>query len=400
MPRVTPRTFKRSRGASTSPRILIVLFAAAFTVLVGGFAALYAISEDGQLLRARMGLPANRTTVTRTLSKVVKQTFADADVPPGDQVIKTRDDVSPRVLWTALLAGHSSPLQINARLTTALEERGATVIDAWEDTLAAPGSEVHLLVGAGRLATHEIVIERRVNPGEDREERLARIFLVVDGFAHESSDSLARVLVRLGVPFTGAVLPEQPGTREWANLIAQSGNEVLVQLPMEPLNYPQRDPGPGALLVDMTSGQIQRLVKKHLGAVPHAGGATTWMGAMALGDRKLLDALMEELRRADAYFLDARTISGSLAAERAAEAGVPCLRIDQRLEAAGKRDVQVKAMAKQLGAVVDLARRRGYAIVLVHPERASIEVLSREVPKLRRSGVRFERLSSLLEPQG
>jgi polysaccharide deacetylase 2 family uncharacterized protein YibQ len=398
---VTSRTIRRSRGSSTSPRTIVLLFAAAAALVAGGFATLYARSEDGQIARARMGFPADRTVLTRTLSKTIKQTFADAGVEPGAQVIQTREKVSPRVLWTAQLTARSSPLQLNARLTTALEERGAAVIDAWEDTLAAPGSEVHLLVGAGRTATHEIVLARRVGAGgEAKKEEIARLFLVVDGFAHESTDSLARVLVKLGVPFTGAVLPEYPGTREWANLLAQTGNEVLVQLPMEPLNYPQRDPGPGALLVDMTSGQIQRLVKKHLGAVPHAAGATSWMGAMALGDREVLDAMMAELKRANAYYLDARTVTGSLAAERAAEAGVVCLRVDQRLEAPGKRDAQAKAMARQLGAVVDLARRRGYAIVLVHPEKATLDVLGREIPKLRRSGVRFERLSTLLEPQG
>ena len=44
-------------------------------------------------------------------------------------------------------------------------------------------------------------------------------------------------------------------------------------------------------------------------------------------------------------------------------------------------------------------RRRGYAIVLAHPDRAALAVLEREVPKLRRSGVRFERVSTLLKPQ-
>jgi polysaccharide deacetylase 2 family uncharacterized protein YibQ len=397
---VTPRTFKRARGASTSPRTIVFLFFGALAILAGGFGVLYARSEDGQIARARMGLPVDRTALTRTLSKTIKKTLADAGIPPGSQVIKTREDASPRVLWTALLSGRSSPVQINARLTGAIEERGGAILDAWEDTLAAPGSEVHLLVGAGRTATHELVIERRVGDGEDRKEQLARIYLVVDAFAHESTDSLTREILKLKVPITGAVLPEFAATRDWANLLAQNGDEVLLQIPMEPLNYPQRDPGPGALLVDMSSGQIQRLVKKHLGAVPHAAGATTWMGAMALGDRELLDAVMAELRRADAFYLDTRTVTGSLAAERAAEAGVPCLRVDQRLEAPGKRDAQVKAMTKQLGAAVDLARRRGYAILLVHPEKASVDVLKRELPKLRRSGVRFERLSTLLEPAG
>jgi polysaccharide deacetylase 2 family uncharacterized protein YibQ len=37
--------------------------------------------------------------------------------------------------------------------------------------------------------------------------------------------------------------------------------------------------------------------------------------------------------------------------------------------------------------------------VLAHPDRAALDVLKRAVPKLKRSGVRFEPLSSLLTPQ-
>jgi polysaccharide deacetylase 2 family uncharacterized protein YibQ len=56
-------------------------------------------------------------------------------------------------------------------------------------------------------------------------------------------------------------------------------------------------------------------------------------------------------------------------------------------------------MNRLLDKAVDLARRRGYAIVVAHPDRASLDVMARAVPKLRRSGIRFDVLSSLLTPQ-
>ena len=154
----------------------------------------------------------------------------------------------------------------------------------------------------------------------------------------------------------------------------------------------------GAVLVDMHPGEIQRVVRHDLAGVSHAVGATSFMGAMALQDPTAMTAVMAELKRADLFFLETRTSSGSVASERAATAGVLTLRVDQRLEALGGHDLQVRAMARQLEAAVDLARRRGYAIVLVHPEAPAFAVLSREVPRLERSGVRFARVSSLLEP--
>jgi polysaccharide deacetylase 2 family uncharacterized protein YibQ len=165
------------------------------------------------------------------------------------------------------------------------------------------------------------------------------------------------------------------------------------------MNYPQRDPGPGALLVDMPAGQIQREVKKNLGDVPGAVGATSYMGQMALADETVMGAVMTELKRAKVFYLDVRTVPTSVAADRAAREGVLCFRIDTVLEAPGRYDAEVKAMTRLLDDSIDLARRRGYAIVLAHPDRASVDVLKRAVPKLKRSGVRFQPVSTLLTPQ-
>ena len=389
------RVTRRGRGG-TSPRVLIFLSLSAVLLFAAGEVLLYSRSDEGQVWCARAGLPVDRSQLSRTLSKTIRATLGEFGVPAGAQVIEVREHAEPRVLWTVYLPGRASTLQINAILTERLRARGAAVIDAWEDTLAAPGSEAHLAIGAGRTVTHEVVLARRDSQGPGLGP--ARLMLVVDGFAFDASDSLAREFLKLDLSFTGAVLPAYRQTREWADRLARTGREVLVQVPMEPMNYPQRDPGPGAILVDMPGGQIQRLVKKQLSAVPHADGATSYMGAMALQDAQAMAAVMAELKRADVFFLDARTASGSVAAERAAAAGVVCLRVDQRLEAPGKREAQLRAYRALLTDAVDLARRRGYAIVLVHPDVPALELLRREAPRLERSGVHFTRLSALLQP--
>lgn len=393
------RAPRRGRGGRTSPRTIIVLSLLAVFLFAGGEAILFGRSEDGLVWRARLGIPVDRGALTRSLSKTIKRTFAEFGIPPGAQILRTQDGPGPRVRWTAYLPGRASTLQLNAMLTERLTARHATVIDAWEDTLAAPGSEVRLRIGAGRLVTHEILLQRRVDAAGARSLEPARLILVVDAFGAAESDTLGPGFLDLDVPITGAVLPQQHATKTWANRLFESRHDVLAQIPMEPQGYPKRDPGPGAVLVDMPSGQIQRLVKKHLTEIPHAVGATSAQGTMALSDVAAMSAVMAELERADAFWLDARIVPNSVAADRAAQAGVITFRIDQILEAPGRRDAQVKAIGRQLEDAVTLARRRGYAIVLAHPDRATLDVLRREVPKLLRSGVRFERVSGLLEPQ-
>ncbi len=367
-----------------------------------GEAVLFGRSEDGLVTRANFGLPVDEGALTRSLSKTIKSTLSEFGIPPGAQVIRKldgREGAGARVEWIAYLPGRASTLQLNARLTEALGERRARVLDAWEDTLATPGSSVHMLVGAGRIRTHELILQRRNDTDGAREYEPARLFLVVDAFGSALSDTLGAQFLALDVPLTGAVLPRMPSTKEWATRLHGKRYDVLAQIPMEPEGYPKRDPGPGAVLVDMQSGQIQRTVRKHLADIPYVVGATSYQGAMALSDGAAMTSVMSELERARMFWLDARIVPSSVAAERAAEAGVITFRIDQILEAPGRRDAEVKAMGRLLDDAVKLARRRGYAIVLAHPDRASLDVLRREVPKLRRSGVQFEPISTLLKPQ-
>jgi polysaccharide deacetylase 2 family uncharacterized protein YibQ len=367
-----------------------------------GFGVLWGRSEEGLIARARLGIPVDRTLLARTISKTIRTTVQDFGISGGSQVVRTADSEDPgvpRVRWTVYLPGRSSTLQLNARLTENLQRRNVRIFDGWEDTLATPGSEVHLLIGVGNLVTHEVVLERRNDVVGAIGTEPARLMLVVDAFGPAENDSLGGEFLALGVPLTGAVLPRVKGTRTWAERLAKAGDDVVVQLPMEPMNYPQRDPGPGAVLVDMPAGQIQREVKKNLGDVPGAVGATSYMGQMALADEAAMGAVMLELKRAKVFYLDARPIPTSVAADRAAREGVLCFRIDSVLEAPGRYDAQVKGMNRLLDDAIDLARRRGYAIVLAHPDRATLDVLKRAVPKLKRSGVRFLPVSTLLTPQ-
>ncbi|NIN61734.1 MAG: divergent polysaccharide deacetylase family protein, partial [Deltaproteobacteria bacterium] len=60
-------------------------------------------------------------------------------------------------------------------------------------------------------------------------------------------------------PLTFSVLPIAPYTETIVEEANRRGRELMLHLPMEPKNYPSFNPGPGALLADMSEAEIRRL---------------------------------------------------------------------------------------------------------------------------------------------
>jgi polysaccharide deacetylase 2 family uncharacterized protein YibQ len=64
---------------------------------------------------------------------------------------------------------------------------------------------------------------------------------------------------------------------------------------MEPRDYPTRNPGAGAVLVDLSGREIRNRVRGALRKVDPAAGVITHMGQLAVEDRDVMRAVLEEL---------------------------------------------------------------------------------------------------------
>src|SRR5690606_35117393 len=84
------------------------------------------------------------------------------------------------------------------------------------------------------------------------------------------------------------------------------GHEVILHLPMEPLN-PNVKLEPGTVRVDMSPVEIVRSLARGLESVPYAAGVNNHMGSRATADSRVMHTLLSELRRRGLFFLDSRT---------------------------------------------------------------------------------------------
>jgi polysaccharide deacetylase 2 family uncharacterized protein YibQ len=120
----------------------------------------------------------------------------------------------------------------------------------------------------------------------------------------------------------------------WIRLARAAGHEVLLNVPMEPLNYPAYDPGPQTLLTTLNAqGNLDRLMwilSRGTGYV----GVIDYQGSRFTASRAHLAPVMAALRERGLLFLDsgsaARATSESIATEIGMPWAIATLTLDDR----------------------------------------------------------------------
>lgn len=197
----------------------------------------------------------------------------------------------------------------------------------------------------------------------------------------------------LPVDVAFAVLPNAPHAPAVAACLAAQGREILLHLPMQPVEEAGGGPGPDAVEVGLSAAEVGARLQRALGRVPGAAGVNNHMGSLATTDVTTMEALAAALRPTGLYFLDSRTSPESVAETAMRDAGVPVLRRDVFLDVV---DDPV-AVRRALAEAVELAGQHGRAVAIGHVHPATLQTLGGELPRLA-SRVRLVRPSALVLP--
>jgi polysaccharide deacetylase 2 family uncharacterized protein YibQ len=224
--------------------------------------------------------------------------------------------------------------------------------------------------------------------------RSAKKLAIVVGEMGRSLDDVARRLIESPHEISFAVLPGFPDSEETARLAGSCGKEVLLHLPMEPKGYPRVDPGPGAVLLDLSDREIRRLVKRHIEDLRAVSGVVNYMGSAGTRDRDLMRAVLEEMARGGLFFMDSSASAHSVGCETAAAVGVPCLQNDLFLEGGHEGADLLK---KRMDRAERIALQRGTALVMASPTTELLEIISSRAGSYESKGIVLVRASDLIE---
>ncbi len=220
--------------------------------------------------------------------------------------------------------------------------------------------------------------------------RIARAAIVMDDLGRDLGS--ARVLLSLHAPLTFSVMPGQRDSRQLAEAAHRAGVEVMLHLPMQPIDDSAPDISPHELRVGMSDREVERLVLHDLATVPDAAGVNNHMGSRATADGKLMAEVMSVLAKRRLYFIDSRTSPDSVALAAARRAGLRAFYRSVFLD-----DVRtVRYTLGQLRLLSRLAQERGAVLAIGHPYPSTLAALRLFLPELYREDVQLVPVSQLL----
>lgn len=153
------------------------------------------------------------------------------------------------------------------------------------------------------------------------ETKTKKVAIVIDDFGNNMEGTTE--MMNLPIPFTAAVMPFLPSTKQDAQLAHDKGHEVILHLPMEPVRGKKSWLGPGAITTDLTSDEIHKRIVAAIDDIPYVIGINNHMGSKATADERVMKILVEICKERNLILLDSRTTPKSLIGKLAGQSGVP-----------------------------------------------------------------------------
>ncbi|RME64760.1 MAG: divergent polysaccharide deacetylase family protein [Alphaproteobacteria bacterium] len=212
-----------------------------------------------------------------------------------------------------------------------------------------------------RVAPNGLAPYQAYSAAFDAPASMPRIAVVITGLGL-SATLTQKALARLPATVTLAFSPYGYDLATWASQARVKGHELLVMVPMEPLDYPANDPGPHVLMKDATvAANLDRLyfvLSRFQGFV----GVVNAMGSRITANETAMRPVLGELKARGLMFVDSRSTAFTVAARMAQEMGLRWAInnrfLDQSPTGSDIRDAlsELEGRARSLGAAVGLAR--------------------------------------------
>jgi polysaccharide deacetylase 2 family uncharacterized protein YibQ len=352
---------RSKRKPPSLPRTLVVLVLAAVLLFVGGEAWVLLRSGKGVVTLARWRLLDPRHAAS-LFAREIRAGIDAAGIPPDSVAEGAAPEGPAAARWHVGLRPGASLLQVNYAVSRRIEALGGVVLDGREAAVRDGATRLTLVLGFPGRPLHELVVVRAA-PSDDPGARPApRLALVLFGLGDDAE--AAQHFLDLAVPFAVAIVP---GSRESGTMfraVHEKGREVVLHIPLEPINYPRLNPGPGTLLVTMKPDRITGTVRRWLDRAKPVVGAANHMGSLATQDMTLMRAVYRELARRRLPFIHVQPVAGAVCRSLAAEMGVVYDEPDAVIDAEARTD-DARALDRRWSQVLRQARRRGHMAVWV-----------------------------------
>jgi polysaccharide deacetylase 2 family uncharacterized protein YibQ len=190
-------------------------------------------------------------------------------------------------------------------------------------------------------------------------------------------------IAKLPASVTFAFAPYGPEVDRAATRARADGHEILLQLPMEPFEYPDNDPGPQTMLMSLSADQnidrLHWLMSRFQGYV----GVLNFMGARFTSSEPALSPVLREVGKRGLIYVDDGSSPRSLAGQITNANNLPFAKADIVLDSVPTPANIDRALTR----LEALARERGVAVGMATASPASIDRIAQWAKALEGRGM-------------
>ena len=207
--------------------------------------------------------------------------------------------------------------------------------------------------------------------------KLPKVAIIIDDLGYDKK--IAEKFLALDAAFTFSILPFSPFQKKIARRAHDKGLEVMLHLPMEPMEYPAVNPGPGTLLTTMSPDQLISQLEKNLDTLPFIKGVNNHMGSKLTTESTQLYQIFSILKKRGLFFVDSRTTAKTLCKPSARMFKVPFAQRDVFID----HQQQPEFIRQQINKLIEIADRYGVAVGIAHPHVTTYTILKALLPDLK-----------------
>ncbi len=261
-----------------------------------------------------------------------------------------------------------------------------------------PRNEVHPALDKKRPMAPKVVpgippaapVQKQKKP---RKPTLPKVAIIIDDIGYDPK--IVDHFLSIDAPLTFSILPFSPYQKKVISKVRAKKCEIMLHLPMEPIEYPKVNPGPGALLISMSAQELTRHLYDALDTIPGAVGVNNHMGSRLTTDSGQMRQVLKVLKQRGLFFIDSRTSYDTVSRGLARNLKLPYAQRKIFLD----NNTSPEKIKIQLEQLIRYARKRGEAVGIAHPHEETFRVLAEEIPKLKQR-IRFVPASSIVHIVG
>jgi polysaccharide deacetylase 2 family uncharacterized protein YibQ len=217
------------------------------------------------------------------------------------------------------------------------------------------------------------------------------VAIVVGGLgvgAAKTSDAIMKLPPAVTLAFT----PYGSDPAKLTERARAQRHEILLQIPMEPFDYPDNDPGPQTLLTTLDAEQNLDRLYWHLSRFQGYAGVANFMGARFVVADAVMQPIVREAAKRGLGYLDDGAAPRSIASSLAAGLSMPFAKADLGIDAVPTAVEIDRALARLEG----LAKEHGSAVGVASALPVSIERISAWTRTLESHGVMLVPLTTVM----